>query len=125
MVLVEPVLDPAVEQQAIGRLHRIGQKAATTVHRFVVGASVEENVHKLCSARAAAMDMRAAAAHHVEAPLTVRYTHVVPNLPCLIKSSRYYSAANCRMPVAFQRLPALSCFASHACMGRSHTHNGA
>ncbi len=71
MLLVEPVLDPAVEEQAIGRIHRIGQSAATTVHRFVVSATVEENVHKICSARAAAMDMRAAV-HRVEAPLTVR-----------------------------------------------------
>ncbi len=71
MLLVEPVLDPAVEEQAIGRIHRIGQVAATTVHRFVVGATVEENVHKMCAARAAAMDMQTAV-HRVEAPLTVR-----------------------------------------------------
>lgn len=71
VLLVEPLLDPAVEVQAVGRVHRIGQAAATTVHRFVVQASVEENVHRICSARTAAMDMRAAV-HRTEAPLTVR-----------------------------------------------------
>ena len=75
MLLVEPVLDPAVEEQAIGRIHRIGQVAATTVHRFVVSATVEENVHKMCAARAAAMDMQTAV-HRVEAPLTVRCAHL-------------------------------------------------
>ena len=82
MLLVEPVLDPAVEEQAIGRIHRIGQAAATTVHRFVVGATVEENVHKIYSARAAAMDMRAAV-HRVEAPLTVRCAPRGSSIPFL------------------------------------------
>ena len=30
---VEPILNPAEELQAIGRVHRIGQKKATVVHR--------------------------------------------------------------------------------------------
>jgi E3 ubiquitin-protein ligase SHPRH len=68
---VEPLLDPAVEVQAIGRVHRIGQERSTTVHRFVVEATVEENVYRICAARTAAMDMRAAV-HRAEAPLTVR-----------------------------------------------------
>ena len=36
------------------------QTRETMVHRFVVEASVEENVHRLCAARAAAMDLSAA-----------------------------------------------------------------
>ena len=36
MVLVEPLLDPAVEAQALGRVNRIGQTRDTWVHRFVV-----------------------------------------------------------------------------------------
>ncbi len=43
----------------------------TTVHRFVVEKSVEQNVHRICSARVAAMDMRGAS-KAVETPLTVR-----------------------------------------------------
>ena len=30
---IEPLLNPAQELQAIGRVHRIGQKKATCVHR--------------------------------------------------------------------------------------------
>eukprot|EP00884_Botryococcus_braunii_P013587 jgi/Botrbrau1/22229/Bobra.168_1s0060.1 len=61
VVLVEPQVSPAVEAQAIGRVDRIGQTRETWVHRFVVEASIEENVHRLCSERAAAMDLSAAA----------------------------------------------------------------
>jgi E3 ubiquitin-protein ligase SHPRH len=39
VVLVEPLLNPAAEAQAISRVHRIGQENKTLVHRFMVGAS--------------------------------------------------------------------------------------
>ena len=71
VIMMEPIFDPAVEQQAIGRIHRIGQTQATTVHRFVVERSVEQNVHRICSARMAAMDMRGST-KTIETPLTVR-----------------------------------------------------
>ncbi len=38
-----------------------------------VSASVEENVHRLCAARAVAMDLSGAAPRRSEAPLSVRY----------------------------------------------------
>ena len=33
VILTEPLLNPAQELQAIGRVHRIGQKKQTFVHR--------------------------------------------------------------------------------------------
>jgi E3 ubiquitin-protein ligase SHPRH len=36
VVLVEPLLNPAAEAQAISRVHRIGQKQKTLIHRFLV-----------------------------------------------------------------------------------------
>lgn len=36
VILVEPLLNPAAEAQAVGRVHRIGQKHKTLVHRFIV-----------------------------------------------------------------------------------------
>merc|ERR1712228_408378 len=47
VLLVEPILNPAEELQAIGRVHRIGQKKATVVHRFVVQRSMEERIYSM------------------------------------------------------------------------------
>ena len=51
VILVEPLLDPAAEAQAVGRVDRIGQTAATTVHRFCVQGSIETAVATLAAAR--------------------------------------------------------------------------
>ncbi|KAM7270916.1 hypothetical protein ACFE04_030130 [Oxalis oulophora] len=51
VVLVEPLLNPAVEAQAISRVHRIGQQNTTLVHRFMVKNTVEESVYKLNRSR--------------------------------------------------------------------------
>ncbi|XP_013116383.2 E3 ubiquitin-protein ligase SHPRH [Stomoxys calcitrans] len=47
--LVEPILNPGEELQAIGRVHRFGQTRATTVHRFIMDDSIEENIHNFIS----------------------------------------------------------------------------
>lgn len=36
VILVEPLLNPAAEAQAISRVHRVGQTRKTLVHRFLV-----------------------------------------------------------------------------------------
>ncbi|GAB2270843.1 hypothetical protein Dimus_005707 [Dionaea muscipula] len=51
VILVEPLLNPAAEAQAISRVHRIGQKNKTVVHRFLVKGTVEESTHKLNKSR--------------------------------------------------------------------------
>lgn len=47
VILIEPLLNAAVEAQAIGRVHRIGQEKKTFVHRFIVKNTVEEGIYKL------------------------------------------------------------------------------
>lgn len=39
--LLEPSVDPAIEQQAIGRVHRIGQQRPVSVYRLVTVDTVE------------------------------------------------------------------------------------
>ncbi|XP_070027034.1 uncharacterized protein [Nicotiana sylvestris] len=51
VILVEPLLNPAAEAQAIGRVHRIGQAHKTLVHRFIVKDTVEESLYKLNKSR--------------------------------------------------------------------------
>lgn len=44
VVLLEPLLNPAAEAQAINRVHRIGQTHTTFVHRFIVSLSNSSDV---------------------------------------------------------------------------------
>jgi hypothetical protein len=42
--LLEPAMDPAIEQQAVARVHRIGQTRETVVTRLLVDGTVEMEV---------------------------------------------------------------------------------
>lgn len=44
VILVEPVLDPRLELQSIGRVHRIGQTKETFVHKFVIQDTIEQAI---------------------------------------------------------------------------------
>lgn len=45
--LLDPWWNPAVEDQAIGRLHRMGQKKSVNVYRLITRGSIEEKVQEL------------------------------------------------------------------------------
>lgn len=47
VVMVDPWWNPAVEHQAIDRVHRIGQQKKVTVHRLVVADTVEDRILEL------------------------------------------------------------------------------
>ncbi|MCY4644232.1 MAG: DEAD/DEAH box helicase [Bacteriovoracales bacterium] len=49
--LMDPWWNPAVEAQAIGRAHRIGQKRSINVYRLIIKNSVEEKVLELQKAK--------------------------------------------------------------------------
>ncbi|SNX81757.1 related to SNF2 family helicase/ATPase [Melanopsichium pennsylvanicum] len=49
--LMEPALDAALEAQAVGRIHRIGQRRETTVIRVKMKATIEEAVMRIADER--------------------------------------------------------------------------
>jgi E3 ubiquitin-protein ligase SHPRH len=49
--LCEPLINPAIELQAIARVHRIGQRRATTVFMYLVNDTVEEAIYEISVAR--------------------------------------------------------------------------
>ena len=55
--ILEPSLNPAIEEQAINRIHRIGQTRPTTAYRFVVADSVEETILDLHSAKRGSFEL--------------------------------------------------------------------
>lgn len=57
VLLAEPLLNMAAEQQAIGRVHRMGQTQVTTVHRYYIRDTVEERIHSLLSSQPAKAEL--------------------------------------------------------------------
>ncbi len=45
--ILDPWWNPAVEEQAISRAHRMGQKNKVIVYRFVTKGTIEEKIHNL------------------------------------------------------------------------------
>ncbi|KIH51857.1 hypothetical protein ANCDUO_18049 [Ancylostoma duodenale] len=45
IVFMEPITEMSVFAQAVGRIDRIGQRRAITVHNFVVKGSIEEEIY--------------------------------------------------------------------------------
>eukprot|EP00891_Asterochloris_glomerata_P009588 jgi/Astpho2/9588/gw1.00146.184.1_t len=49
--LLEPCINPALEEQAIGRSWRMGQQREVTVGKFFVANTVEERIIEVVRAR--------------------------------------------------------------------------
>ncbi|KAI8960796.1 SNF2 family N-terminal domain-containing protein [Daldinia sp. FL1419] len=47
VIILEPFWNPFVEEQAVDRAHRIGQKKEVTVHRIVIDGTVEDRIREL------------------------------------------------------------------------------
>ena len=51
MFLCEPLINTAIELQAISRVHRIGQQVSTTVWMYIVANTVEKAIYDISVAR--------------------------------------------------------------------------
>jgi E3 ubiquitin-protein ligase SHPRH len=49
--LCEPLINPAIELQAIARVHRIGQQRLTTVFMYLISDTVEEAIYDISVTR--------------------------------------------------------------------------
>jgi SNF2 family DNA or RNA helicase len=56
VIIFDPWWNPAVEQQAIDRAHRMGQDKAVFVYRLVAAGTVEEKMDELKSRKRALAD---------------------------------------------------------------------
>ncbi|PYG01623.1 Helicase conserved C-terminal domain-containing protein [Georgenia satyanarayanai] len=56
VVICEPQLVPAVEDQAIGRVHRMGQQRPVQVHRLLTEDSVDERIEELLAGKRQVFD---------------------------------------------------------------------
>uniref|UniRef100_A0ACD5WM79 Uncharacterized protein n=1 Tax=Avena sativa TaxID=4498 RepID=A0ACD5WM79_AVESA len=52
VILLEPLLNPSAEAQAISRVHRVGQDKSTYIHRFIVKKTIEDSIYKMNRGRA-------------------------------------------------------------------------
>lgn len=52
VILLEPLLNPSAEAQAISRIHRVGQDKSTFIHRFIVKKTIEDSIYKMNRGRA-------------------------------------------------------------------------
>ena len=56
VIIFDPWWDPAVEEQAIDRAHRIGQDKAVFVYRLVASGTIEEKMNELKARKRALAD---------------------------------------------------------------------
>ena len=57
--LLEPSLNPGLEDQAVNRIYRIGQNRPTTVVRFMTPTSIEDRILQMQERKRALRDRRA------------------------------------------------------------------
>ena len=71
--MMEPCLNPALEEQAVGRVHRMGQTRPVTVKRMYVADSIEQRITKVVKDRSRSTnpkeDVDVAGSSHHRRPL--------------------------------------------------------
>jgi SNF2 family DNA or RNA helicase len=58
-IIVEPQLNPAIEYQAVCRLHRMGQRHSVNVHRVLAQDTIEEGLHLMLARKRRYMELYA------------------------------------------------------------------
>ena len=69
--IMDPWWNPAAEQQAVDRIHRIGQDKEVHVYRLVAEGTIEEKVMQLKESKAALFDAVVGEGEFASAAVTV------------------------------------------------------
>lgn len=93
MYLCEPLLNTALELQAISRVHRIGQTRSTTVWQFTISSTVEESIFRLSSEKRLEMIRR----DYVKRDSTEPGLPIVSNQALDVSNSYQLSNLNSKM----------------------------
>jgi E3 ubiquitin-protein ligase SHPRH len=92
VLMVEPTLNPANDQQAVGRVYRIGQTKCTYVYRFYVDHTIESRIYEFLQHKSLSGGSSASAS--TQQPQTEAEQLTVADLSHLLKDTNASSAKN-------------------------------
>ncbi|KAI2613017.1 uncharacterized protein GGS25DRAFT_146220 [Hypoxylon fragiforme] len=81
VVIFDARFNPQVEQQAVGRAYRIGQKKAVFVYRFLCGGTLEDSVHSIAVHKKQLADRTIDAKHPIPKSETLSTNLKMPTDP--------------------------------------------
>jgi len=74
VIICEPQVKPTIEQQAVARVHRMGQTATVNVHRLIGDDTADERMLEILAGKTQIFDVYARLSETAETPDAVDIT---------------------------------------------------